>query len=109
MRVVRERHQHRGGRLQQIRTEIAEVRGAELRRAQEALRARAYDHGAHPRLVETVAHPHDAHCPGWRFDRRTSLRFTATVVSGGATGAARDVPSASGTALAAAIEAGCAA
>ena len=38
-------------------------------------------------------------------DGRSSLRFTATVVSGGAA-AARGVPSASGTALAVAIEAG---
>ena len=71
MRVVRERHQHRGCRLQQIRTEIAKSR----RRAASSavLCARAHDHGAHPRLVETVADPHDAHCPGWRFDRWTVI------------------------------------
>src|SRR5262245_53851557 len=71
MRVVRERHQYRGRRFQQIRTEIAEVGGAELRRPQKVLCARAHDHGAHPRLVETVADPHAAHCLGWRFDRWT--------------------------------------
>src|SRR5262245_28867155 len=41
-------------------------------------------------------------------DGRSSLRFTATVGSGGAAGAARGIPSA-GTALAVGIEAGCAA
>src|SRR5437868_8906152 len=55
IRIVREGHHYRSRRLLQIGGETAVVWRAEQGRAHEALRARAQDHGAHPRIVEPFA------------------------------------------------------
>ena len=60
MWIARERHHHGRARLLHVGAEITEIGRAQERGAHQALRTRAHDHRAHPRIVETIANPHQA-------------------------------------------------
>src|ERR1700738_4217930 len=60
MGIIGESHGDGGGGVLQLRTEIAKIRCPEQGSLHIILRARGYDHGADPGIVETVSHAHHA-------------------------------------------------